>query len=274
MAGRTVTEGYRYGFNAMEREDDLYAPGSAYDFGARMYDGRLGRWWSVDLAASKFPGQSVYAFSNSCPIIFLDSRGLIIVYANDPQSQAIKNAIQVASDKSVAFSILVNYLESSPAIYTVSVDQKRVEERAKLAGVDPALAEGFIERKSLEAVLSEGDTEAAFVEELFHLFQLTLVNGLYETLPNLESEAKLFIEAVRIQLEDREFNGGAGEMLGAWAVSAELETFQPILSGDEFETFKEGFETYHQKARTHYEGKITIDEPRAYNIIARDVQEN
>jgi RHS repeat-associated protein len=75
MEGRTVTEGYRYGFNAMEREDELYAPGSAYDFGARMYDGRLGRWWSVDPLAGKYPSMSAYCFALNSPNLFKDPNG-------------------------------------------------------------------------------------------------------------------------------------------------------------------------------------------------------
>jgi RHS repeat-associated protein len=81
MAGRTVTEGYRYGFNAMEREDDLYAPGSAYDFGARMYDGRLGRWWSVDPFYGEYSAFSTYAFAMNSVLQYIDPTGGIIVPA-------------------------------------------------------------------------------------------------------------------------------------------------------------------------------------------------
>jgi RHS repeat-associated protein len=103
MAGRTVTGGYRYGFNAMEREDDLYAPGSAYDFGARMYDGRLGRWWSVDKATTKYPSVSPYVFTICNPILFVDYDGNDFgVYVNHETKTIIIRAVYIAIDKDVS----------------------------------------------------------------------------------------------------------------------------------------------------------------------------
>ncbi len=37
---------YRYGFNGKEKDKDI-APDN-YEFGARIYDARLGRWMAVD----------------------------------------------------------------------------------------------------------------------------------------------------------------------------------------------------------------------------------
>ena len=34
---------YRYGFNGMEKSDEVYGEGNAYDFGARIHDPRIGR---------------------------------------------------------------------------------------------------------------------------------------------------------------------------------------------------------------------------------------
>ena len=47
MAGRGFSSAaYRYGFNGKEKETDGIADN--YEFGARIYDGRLGRWLSAD----------------------------------------------------------------------------------------------------------------------------------------------------------------------------------------------------------------------------------
>jgi len=51
MPGRsfTTSNGYRYGFNGMEEDNEIKnIKGSSLDFGARMYDSRLGRWLSLD----------------------------------------------------------------------------------------------------------------------------------------------------------------------------------------------------------------------------------
>ncbi|GGD36603.1 hypothetical protein GCM10011343_28070 [Flavobacterium orientale] len=41
-------ESYRYGFNGMEKDDEIKGEGNSYDFGARMLDPRVGRWFAPD----------------------------------------------------------------------------------------------------------------------------------------------------------------------------------------------------------------------------------
>ena len=108
MEGRTVTEGYRYGFNAMEREDDLYAPGSAYDFGARMYDGRLGRWWSVDFLQAEYPSQSPFAFALNTPITLRDEGGDIVV-----DSKGNPVTIRVSINESGLYTATFSFVDGS-----------------------------------------------------------------------------------------------------------------------------------------------------------------
>jgi RHS repeat-associated protein len=47
--------GYRFTFNGMEKDDEVKGVGNSLDFGARIYDSRLGRWLSVDPLSYKFP---------------------------------------------------------------------------------------------------------------------------------------------------------------------------------------------------------------------------
>jgi len=70
---------YRVGFNGMEKDDEISGEGNSYDFGARIYDSRLGRWMSIDKQVSKFPQYSPYcAFINS-PIYVMDFDGNVII---------------------------------------------------------------------------------------------------------------------------------------------------------------------------------------------------
>jgi len=49
MNGRGyATETYRLGFNGKEGDGEVNGEGNSYDFGARVYSARLGRWLSVD----------------------------------------------------------------------------------------------------------------------------------------------------------------------------------------------------------------------------------
>jgi RHS repeat-associated protein len=77
MPGRnyaaTTSSGYRYGFNGKEKSDEI-AIGDL-DFGARIYDGRLGRWLSVDPLQKKYPSLSPFIFTNNNPIIYIDFDG-------------------------------------------------------------------------------------------------------------------------------------------------------------------------------------------------------
>lgn len=77
------TAGYRFGFNSMPKDNEIYGPeGSGYDFGARIYDSRLGRWLSVDPLADEFPWQSPYCAMGNNPIVLNDPTGMA---AEDPK---------------------------------------------------------------------------------------------------------------------------------------------------------------------------------------------
>ena len=75
---RYYNGGYRYFFNGQGQESDaeVYGSGSLHAFEYRMHDTRIGRFWSVDPLAGKFPWNSVYAFAENSPIGFLELEGL------------------------------------------------------------------------------------------------------------------------------------------------------------------------------------------------------
>ncbi|HCN38040.1 MAG TPA: hypothetical protein DIS94_10065 [Bacteroidetes bacterium] len=76
MPGRgNNPDSYRYGFNGMEEDNSLKGPGNSYDFGARMYDSRLGRWMSVDPLDNAYPYSTPYSGIGNNPISFIDSDG-------------------------------------------------------------------------------------------------------------------------------------------------------------------------------------------------------
>jgi RHS repeat-associated protein len=76
MPGRVYeADGYRYGFNSMEKDEDLKGSGNSYDFGARIYDPRVGRFSSIDFFSSKFAWNSTYCFAGNTPIAAIDLNG-------------------------------------------------------------------------------------------------------------------------------------------------------------------------------------------------------
>jgi RHS repeat-associated protein len=85
MPGRTysATNGYRYGFNGKENDDDVKIDangneiqGSQQDYGMRIYDPRVGRFLSVDPISKEYPWYTPYQFSGNNPILFIDADGL------------------------------------------------------------------------------------------------------------------------------------------------------------------------------------------------------
>jgi len=77
MPGRNSTSasGYRYGFNGMEKDDEVKGSNNSLDFGARIYDPRVGRFLSVDPISKNKPSISPYSFANNSPIYFIDNKG-------------------------------------------------------------------------------------------------------------------------------------------------------------------------------------------------------
>ena len=76
MPGRSFnsTE-YRYGFNGKEKDDEIKGSGNSLDFGARIYDPRIGRFLSVDPQFMKGPEYSTYNFAFNNPLSFVDEDG-------------------------------------------------------------------------------------------------------------------------------------------------------------------------------------------------------
>ncbi len=70
-----VGKGYRYGFNGMERDDEISGSGNSYNTEFRGYDTRLGRWMSLDPLEAKYSSLSPYNYVANSPLIFVDFDG-------------------------------------------------------------------------------------------------------------------------------------------------------------------------------------------------------
>jgi RHS repeat-associated protein len=77
MPGRTFTgaSGYRYGFNGKENDNEVKGNGNSIDFGARIYDPRLGKFLSRDPDASSYPFMTPYCYSANNPVFYIDNDG-------------------------------------------------------------------------------------------------------------------------------------------------------------------------------------------------------
>jgi RHS repeat-associated protein len=84
-ARQFVGEDYRYGFNGKESDGELNGEGNSYDFGARNFNPRIGRFLSMDSYAGKFAYQSPYLFAGNSPISGVDVNGdsLYVLFYTD-----------------------------------------------------------------------------------------------------------------------------------------------------------------------------------------------
>ena len=79
--------GYRYFFNGQEADNEVLGEGALHAFEYRMHDTRIGRFWSVDPLAGKFPWNSVYAFTENRVVDGRELEGL----ERDPKTLTITN---------------------------------------------------------------------------------------------------------------------------------------------------------------------------------------
>lgn len=78
MPGRhyTSADGYRYGFQGEEQDDEIKGEGNSINYKFRMHDPRLGRFFAVDPLADKYPHYSPYSFSGNRVIDAVELEGL------------------------------------------------------------------------------------------------------------------------------------------------------------------------------------------------------
>ena len=75
MPGRSFSSNlYRYGFNGMEKDDEVKGEGNSYTAEFWQYDSRLGRRWNTDPVVK--PWESPYATFRNNPIYYADPSGL------------------------------------------------------------------------------------------------------------------------------------------------------------------------------------------------------
>jgi RHS repeat-associated protein len=75
IASSATGEGYRFGFNGKENDNEVKGFGNQQDYGMRIYDPRVGRFLSVDPLTQEYPWYTPYQFAGNNPIRFIDLDG-------------------------------------------------------------------------------------------------------------------------------------------------------------------------------------------------------
>tara|TARA_R110002050_G_scaffold141376_2_gene266508 strand:+ start:18190 stop:26505 length:8316 start_codon:yes stop_codon:yes gene_type:complete len=99
---------YRYGFNGMEKDDEVAGAGNSYTTEFRQYDARIGRWRSLDPLMAQFSWSSPYVAFDNNPIYYVDPYGLSA--GTTDKEEFGKIASQVISSQGNN-SVEINYTE-------------------------------------------------------------------------------------------------------------------------------------------------------------------
>jgi RHS repeat-associated protein len=70
-----TSEGYRYGFNGQEKDDEIKGENNSVNFAYRMHDPRLARFLSIDPITHLLPHNSPYGFAENDVIRSIDIEG-------------------------------------------------------------------------------------------------------------------------------------------------------------------------------------------------------
>ncbi len=116
MPGRSFSpDKYRFGFNGMEKDDEVKGGGNSYTTMFRQYDPRLGRWLTIDPVT--YEGMSPYnAFDNN-PITIIDPSGsdgrvFRAIHGSLFGTQYMRNSIILYNDPNVRNRVSQAQLEA------------------------------------------------------------------------------------------------------------------------------------------------------------------
>lgn len=133
MPGRSFSSSdYRYGFNGKESDNEVKGSGNSYDFGARIYDPRIGRFLSTDPLEKKYAFNSPYLFAGNSPIQAIDKDGkkIYIVTANGGLVDATKTLLKTESGR----ALIAKYVNSKTDDIYIAVSTNFTSASREAAG--------------------------------------------------------------------------------------------------------------------------------------------
>jgi len=98
----SCTDRYRFTFNGKETDNELKGINNSLNFGARIYDPRLGKWFGLDPEAGRYADLSPYCFVANSTLIAIDPSGeTIVIVGSQRERNKMKAELQKLTDQKV-----------------------------------------------------------------------------------------------------------------------------------------------------------------------------
>lgn len=167
-------QNFRYSFNGKEKTDEISGEGNSYDYGARIYDSRICKFFSVDPMTHSTPWYSSYSSFGDNPIFNIDVEGktkikyLTIIHegvtikvklVDNNYTKAVAVTVPCPTTMGIMNKVIIRQYDVMET-QTINLDDpsKSVAKQETLLGV----TENFVEKKAREIanVFKEGSGES------------------------------------------------------------------------------------------------------------------
>ena len=107
----------------MEKDNQIKGKGNSLDFGARIYDSRLGRWLALDPLQAKYPGLSPYNFVSNNPIYSVDPDGRKIIPNHQFKQSKYKAAFDIVKNLKSLQTYISPFKEGGILIFILTMEE-------------------------------------------------------------------------------------------------------------------------------------------------------